>query len=171
MALKKIAITGPECSGKTSLAIALHKQLGIPFVPEIAREYLGQGQLIQSPKDILLTTKLQLKAEKEAAALSSCILCDTDVLVSYIWCIERFGTVPPALEALYKHHYYDICFLCMPDMAWEYDPLRENPTDRDRLFEIYRKELIQKGISFTILSGSKTKRIRKALEIIKPYFN
>ena len=36
----RIAITGPESSGKTTLAIALAKHLKSKWVPEFAREYL-----------------------------------------------------------------------------------------------------------------------------------
>ncbi|MCB0529363.1 MAG: ATP-binding protein, partial [Saprospiraceae bacterium] len=37
----KIVVTGPESSGKTTLAAALSDQLAAPVVPEFAREYLA----------------------------------------------------------------------------------------------------------------------------------
>jgi nicotinamide riboside kinase len=38
--MKKIAIIGPESTGKSTLANQLSNELSFPLVPEFAREYL-----------------------------------------------------------------------------------------------------------------------------------
>jgi nicotinamide riboside kinase len=44
--------------------------------------------------------------------------------------------------------------LCSPEgIEWEADPLRENPHDRERLFEVYEKQLILCEKSYKILRG------------------
>jgi nicotinamide riboside kinase len=53
---------------------------------------------------------------------------------------------------------FDHYFLCAPDIPWEADPLRENPDDRQQLFEFYLATLQKNRRSFTILSGPLEKR-------------
>ena len=41
--------------------------------------------------------------------------------------------------------------LCKPDIPWESDPLRENPNDRIKLFDIYKMELDNLGHKYYIV--------------------
>ena len=53
--------------------------------------------------------------------------------------------------------------LLEPDIAWEADPLRENPDDRARLFDRYR-ELLQAGVfPFEQIGGIGQVRLERAL--------
>ena len=49
-------------------------------------------------------------------------------------------------------------------MPWKEDPLRENPHDRKRIFDLYLIELKDKPL--TIISGNKTERIKQAQNVI-----
>ena len=51
-------LTGPECSGKSSLAAQLHAHLDWPLLPELARAYLDgrhaqSGSYCYRPSDLL----------------------------------------------------------------------------------------------------------------------
>jgi nicotinamide riboside kinase len=70
-----------------------------------------------------------------------------------------------------EKHRYDLYLLCNTDLPWEYDPLRENPDDRERLFELYKKELEDRGFSFAIISGTGKERLENAVKAIKEYFS
>ena len=37
---------------------------------------------------------------------------------------------------------------------WEYDPQRENEYERDKIFNIYKKELISLGHKFCVIKGN-----------------
>lgn len=168
--LKKISITGPESSGKTTLALALANHFGFSYVAEYSREYLQFGGKIISSKDLVSIAKMQLEAERQALQSTEIIVCDTDILVLKIWNEEKFSPLHPALNALFKYHEYDYTLLCTPDLKWESDPLRENPADRDRLFELYKRDLLQKKIKFDIITGNGRSRFDKAKELINAYF-
>jgi hypothetical protein len=44
--------------------------------------------------------------------------------------------------------------------------LRENPNDRDRLFEIYENELLKMGKNYHILRGSFEERLEESIKLI-----
>ena len=54
---------------------------------------------------------------------------------------------------LLKEQKIDHYFLCKPDIPWEPDPLRENPEDRERLFKLYERGLLEIG-AYNVLSGN-----------------
>jgi len=146
----KIALTGPECSGKTTLAIKLAKDLKGVLLPEFAREFLSQrnGYRFEDLDTIAIGQKqLELKAAEMGHHL---VVCDTDILVVKIWSEVKFGKVSPLVEHLYQTTTYDLTFLCKPIYAWEFDPLREapNPEERMRLYSLYYDALIKEGRKF-----------------------
>ncbi len=94
-------------------------------------------------------------------------VADTEQTVLKIWAEEKFGECPAEIETAWERQSYDHIFLCKPDLPWEPDPLRENPEDRDRLFDIYLKSLQSSGQSFSIIEGQGDVRIQKALEKLK----
>jgi nicotinamide riboside kinase len=60
--------------------------------------------------------------------------------------------------------------LCSPEgIAWEADPLRENPNDRERLFEVYEKHLIEYHKDYKILRGGILERFENAKNILLSY--
>ena len=150
-----IVVTGPESAGKTTLAKLLGEEFNLPVVPEVAREYLKSTAY--TPSDVLNIAALQCEAEHSGA------ICDTDLQVISIWWAERFGPVPQRLvhmRARLPSRYY---LLCQPDLPWQPDPLRENPDDRDRLFELYKQDLIDWRQNFAEISGEGQVRVDQAV--------
>ena len=74
------------------------------------------------------------------------------------------------IEMIEKHR-YELYLLCNTDLPWEYDPLRENPDDRERLLELYKKELEDRGFPFAIISGTSKERLENAINAIEKYFS
>ena len=179
----KIVVTGPESSGKTTLAEQLASALGVPHVPEFARSYvayagspykqadlkkiaLGQ-QLWENWYSQTITsspsTHSSLSAQTDSSAM---LVCDTDWTVIRIWEQFRYGTTdattpPPALPALH--------LVCTPDFPWQPDPLRENPHDRMALLTLYLDLLRSIGANFHLLQGDPATRLEMALRIIREY--
>lgn len=157
-------ITGPESSGKTTLAVALSRELRSNLVPEYARIYLRKlgGKYSKSDLDIILNG--QLRAERMAANTESeYLVCDTGPLVMYVWSTEVFNDASSMITASLDHlkTYHNI-FLCRPDIPWEADSLRENPEDRHRLFERYVQLLEVLELSYSTISGPK--RLEMAID-------
>ena len=163
----KICVTGPESSGKTTLAMALAEHFAVPWVPEFAREYLeGLGRPYVE-EDLLRIAEGQLEAERRIAARRPDVLvCDTDLHTIRIWSEEKFGRCDPWIMEQCEYGAYDHWLLCRPDMRWDPDPLRENPNDRERLFEVYATMLARGNRPHTIMEGMHMARMRSAKAVI-----
>ena len=150
----RIVLAGPESSGKSTLAAHLATVFGVPFAPEYAREYL-EAHGPRYDCDLLLRMSRghvasQRRHVPDAAALG---ILDTDLLNYKIWSESVFGHCPPeilaGIDAEGDHAY----LLCYPDLPWVSDPLRENPSDRDRLFALHVREIERLGRAFAIIRG------------------
>jgi nicotinamide riboside kinase len=157
----RIAFTGPECSGKTELSQWVSKNFSLPYVPEYARAYLEEINRPYTAEDLIQIAYGQLEMWN-----SRDLVADSDMLVILIWFEEKFGEAPQELIDLVKSTHFDHYFLCKPDIPWVYDPLRENPHDRERLFEIYRKYLEVFGLPYTVIEGDFDHRERRVAEVI-----
>ena len=163
----KIAIVGPESSGKTTLCQALAAHFAAPWVPEYAREYLEVRDGRYAQADLLNIAAGQCAGEDRAMQQGTpLVICDTDMVTIRIWSEEKFGGCDADLIALSEKRHYDHWLLCRPDLPWEPDPLRENPYDRDRLFAVYEEMLKQLGKPFTIIEGMRERRLEDAAGFI-----
>ena len=63
----KVVTTGPESSGKTTLAKALAEHYQIAWVPEYSRDYLNRLNRPYQEEDLLVIAKGQIQREDEAA--------------------------------------------------------------------------------------------------------
>jgi nicotinamide riboside kinase len=160
--MHKIIVTGPESSGKTTLCKALSKHFNLHFSKEYAREYLEKLNGNYNQGDLLKIAKEQLKYEKNTQLL------DTDLITIKIWSKYKYGSCDKwILEQIEKQKSENRFYLlCKPDIPWEADPLRENPTNRNELFEIYKKELENLGHNYFIVEGEERKE--KSVSKISP---
>ena len=66
--LLRVSLTGPESTGKSTLAAQLAAHYGTSFAPEFAREYLAESGPHYTARDLEEIARGQLAAEAEAAA-------------------------------------------------------------------------------------------------------
>ena len=128
----RIAVTGPESSGKTTLCESLASHFKVAYIPEFARTYLEKTKGNYQQADLDEIAKGQLK--NILAATSSVVISDSDFSVMEVWSLYKYGNVSPLIAALVKENTFDLHSLCTPDIPWEEEPLRETPTTRDLLF-------------------------------------
>ena len=166
----RIAVSGPESTGKSVLAEALAQHYNTVWVPEYSRQYLEELQRDYLYEDIVHIARGQFMLEEELFAQAGQFLfCDTDFLVSKIWSEVKFGRCDPWIEMMYGKHVYDLYLLCKPDLPWEVDPLRENPDDRERLFDMYLQNLQNTNYPFEIIQGVGKERLEHAIRIIDTF--
>lgn len=163
----KIAFTGPESSGKTTLSKRIAEILNGEWHEEYAREYLTNLNRPYNQNDLI---NIALKQnEKRINCNSSLQVYDTEMLVIKIWNDYKFRKENQYINELLDQQKIDHYFLCKPDIPYEDDPLRENPDNRDELFEIYLNALNQKELPYTIIEGKLTERTEKVLEILRDH--
>ena len=145
----KIIITGPESSGKTTLCKALSKHFSISFAKEFARHYINSLDREYIIDDLLTIAKGQLECEFNSQLL------DTDLITIKIWSEYKYGRcdkwILDQIEKQKKEKRFYL--LCKPDIPWQPDKQRENPNDREELFEIYKYELENLGHDYFIVEG------------------
>jgi NadR type nicotinamide-nucleotide adenylyltransferase len=163
----RIAIVGPESTGKSTLAEQLARHYHTVFVPEYAREYLNEIKRPYEAKDIVIISERQLKLEDKLAPKANKILiCDTNLLVTKIWAEHKYGKCPVWIELQYKQRHYDFYLLCNIDIPWHADPQREHPHLREELFTVYKTELDKQPVPYSVISGLGETRLKNAIEII-----
>lgn len=169
--LKRIAITGPESTGKSSLAKELAEHFQCGWVPEFAREYLRKAGKAYKYADILSIAKGQKKLEEKLAKdASGFLFCDTELTVTKIWCEFKYGKVHPWITENLDKQNYSHYLLMDIDLPWQPDPLREHPEKRKELFELYVAELQSRKRPFEIVSGNGKQRFNHAIEIMNQLF-
>ena len=160
----RIAITGPESSGKTTLCRSLSEYLNVSFVPEFARFYLEKTNGEYDQPDLNKIAMGQL--ERVNSSNSEVVISDSDFSVLEIWSQYKYGSVSTSIQELVKQDLFDLHILCTPDIPWEEDSLRENPHNREQLFELYKDSLSNYGKNFIVVSGSHESRFEKSLQSI-----
>ena len=168
--MRKIIVTGPESSGKTTLCKALSKHYNLPFTKEFAREYLTDLGKNYLQEDLLKIATGQLENEQLIINNQQISLHDTDLITLKIWSDYKYGNCNNwILEQIEKQKVENRFYLlCKPDLKWDYDPLRENPTNRNELLEIYKQELENLGHKFLIIKGED--RNEQAIESLSTNF-
>ena len=161
----RIAFTGPESSGKSTLAQAVSETLGGTYVEEYARVYLETYGPDYDVDD--LETIVQGHSEAIVNSTNSLQLIDTDFIVFKIWSEYKYDAASPLIHRLVSENWFDLHILCAPDIPWEPDELRENPDDRDELFLQYVETLEKFKKPYLIVEGAHQKRLKKVTEAIK----
>ncbi|MCX7696718.1 MAG: ATP-binding protein [Bacteroidales bacterium] len=162
----KIAITGPESTGKTSLAQQLAEYYRTIWVPEFAREYLDRLQRPYQYEDILYIAQQQMKLEDEATLKAPLVFLDTELLVTKIWCEFKYGKCHQWILEEIKKRTYDLVLLCYIDIPWEYDPQREHPQQREELWNLYYHQIFEYYESVEIIQGLGYDRLLNAIHAI-----
>ena len=163
----RIALTGPESTGKTTLSRMLAEHYQTTWAPEYARHYLEQHGPGYVLADLERIAKGQLRAEQnaeQAARLQGqpLMFCDTDLLVIKIWAQHAFGHCPDWVIRRIEQQRYDLVLLLGVDLPWEADPLREHPNHRQYFYDLFQRELREQVSNFAEISGSPAQRLEQA---------
>ncbi|MFC2113795.1 AAA family ATPase [Bacteroidota bacterium] len=163
----RIAVTGPESTGKSTLAKKLAEHYNTVWVPEYAREYIERLDHPYTYDEVEQIAITQIHNERAALKFANKVLfSDTELLVIKIWMEHKFNRIPDWLEKKIMERKYDFYLLCNIDIPWESDPQREHPELRKYFFGLYKSELISRGFNFEIISGNAKNRLQSAVALI-----
>ena len=163
----KIAITGPESTGKSTLSEQLAGHYQTVWVPEYARTYIGNLGREYTIDDIEAIARGQLQLEEQMQTIAATILIsDTDLLVLKIWSEHAFGRCPDFIVDKLQHQDYNLYLLMGVDLPWEPDPQREHPHLRQYFYDWYKRELEALQAPFAEVGGQQQERFRNATQHI-----
>ncbi|TDQ09392.1 AAA family ATPase [Pedobacter metabolipauper] len=168
--IKKIAIVGPESTGKSTLTQQLAKHYQTLWVPEYARYYCAALTEPCNLQDEVNMFHGQLALEDSILAIADkdLIFCDTTFITVKIWSDEVFGKTPQiVLDALPNYH-YDLYLLMDIDLPWQEDPLRDFPHKREHFMNIWHQELQALNAEYMLVGGQQD-RLQNAIRAVDQF--
>jgi len=188
--LIKIAVIGPESTGKSTLCELLAQHYNTQWCPEFAREFLLTHGTDYTYDDLLYIAKGQLAMEDEyiqslvgssesgvnssvqdselGTPNSKLLFIDTEMYVMKVWCEFVFGKCHRWVLDQIIERKYDLYLLCNTDLPWVKDELREYPDlkTRDQLYHIYKDIMINQSTPWVDISGDYDERLQKAIKAV-----
>jgi len=165
--VKRIVLTGPESTGKTTMAKMLAEHYKTEWVEEFGREYfVSKNGKLELP-DIAEIAKGQIRNEDRALRSANKLLfCDTDLIVTQVWSEIYFKECPAEVFELNANRTYDLYLLMDIDIPWEDDGTREFPNLRQLHFDRLKEELENRNLNYVIISGDYSQRITKSIAYV-----
>ena len=165
----KVALTGPESTGKTELTKLLAVHYKTDFIPEYARTYVENLSRPYNYLDVLHIAHKQIEIEKEySSKTTNYLFLDTELIITKVWLDIVYGYCPNWIEEAISQSNIDLYLLCNLDIPWVEDGVRENGGEmRRKLFEIYEQHIRVNGFRYKVISGIGDLRLKNALSAIK----
>ena len=170
----RIAITGVESTGKSSLTFLLAQHFTCPFAREMARfdEAVVQNKVTLSDLTRLANEQLYgcRKAEQSAIADGrDFVISDSDARILEFWGKWVFHSLPVGLEEF--REWPDFTLVCAPNIPWEADPLRSLPnfSDRQKLHTEIMHSFGKHQPWFLIDATSQQKRLEQAVRAVENF--
>lgn len=169
----RVAIFGPECSGKTTLACHLARIFDAPWAPEYVRSFWEERRGDIRRTDLGAIARGQIENEDSAAARAKAlVICDTELITNTLWADLLFPGACPVWvrrEAEFRARRYALYLLCATDIDFVDDGQRCFPGTRQREHcgQLWRSALVERGLPFVDVQGSLHERIAIAVSAIE----
>jgi len=170
--IKKIAIIGPECTGKSELSEYLSRHFNTCWVAEYARAYLDNLNSPYKESDLVKIAHGQIRLEDEwMSEANRVLICDTNLLVIKVWSNFKYGRCNEEILQMIQARTYDLHLLTYIDIPWQEDPQREHPGQREELWKIYKEELVLQNTPYIEIQGDRDTRRALAVNAIEHLLN
>lgn len=169
--LVKIAVVGPESTGKSTMSQYLAKNLNSLYVPEYARYYCKdlKNQYTLQDEMNMFYGQLALEDAISSQAKNNMLICDTTIITIKIWSDYLFNHTPTEVLNELQNRTYDLYLLMDIDLPWEDDPLRDFPDQREHFMEVWKKELNSLNVNYKTISGLGDQRLNEGLSTSKEF--
>lgn len=171
----KIAVIGPESTGKSALTQALARHYSSPFVDEYARDYIANLKHPYTFGDVCFIARHQIEAEKMYNQPSDnrapFVFFDTELIITKVWFEYCYKMVPDFVNQQLQQRFFDLYLVCDTDLAWEPDPVREHGHDREFFAAWYRREIEQLEKPYVIVQGFGDERLTNAIRAIESWIS
>ncbi len=156
--LRRLCITGPESTGKTTLAKRLAELGRTEWVPEASRLYAERkaGELTVSDVAPIAREHIALADSAEArvrANGATQVVLDTDLLSTVVYARYYYGTVPAWIERVERARRADLYLLCDVGVPWIADGVRDRPSSRDEMYVLFHGALLRRRAPFVVVKG------------------
>ena len=161
-------MTGSECTGKTTLAVALAAHYETVWVPEHARQFVIDKGAPPEYGDVEAIARGQIALEDEKTAEASHFLIqDTDLFSTILYSRHYYGECPSWIEEAFQSRAADLYLLADIDIPWVPDgKQRDRGARREEMHELFRSGLIARRLTFAEIRGSHRDRLDAAVSAV-----
>ncbi len=176
-----VTLTGPESTGKTTLAASLAHRYRAERSTEAARAYADARRAALGPEvaatdllsrdDVDAIARAQLSGEDAAAARAeragaTLVIRDTDLVSTVVYARHYYGACAAWIEDEARRRRADVYLLCDVDLPWVADGQRDRPTERAALRDAFARALDAFGCRWSPVSGIGTARESAAIAAV-----
>ena len=156
--LVRICVTGPESTGKTTLARRLAESLGTEWVPEASRLYAERVGRRLTAADVTPIGREHVALADEGAARAGArgaerLVLDTDLVSTVVYARHYYGSVPRWLEREERARRASLYLLCDVDVPWVPDGVRDRPAERQAMFDQFHRALTRRSARIVVVRG------------------
>lgn len=169
-----VVVTGPESTGKSTLTQQLAEHFNATVQSEYARDYVERLKREYNFHDVETIARRQcFLFEKQllVSDVNQLTFFDTFLIVTKVWFQEVYKKCPIWLHAAIVKYKPSLTLLCVPDIEWQYDKVRENQFNRDYLFQCYLTELEYYKIDYRLVEGFGEKRLSTAIKQVNNWLS
>ena len=172
-AVRRIAIVGAECVGKTELAQRLAQSLPGLWIPEYLREFCEVAGRTPQPREQAHILAEQRRREDEAVRRAGrqqvgWVLADSAPLVTAAYSELLFADDSLREQAVVHHAEYRATLLLAPDLDWVADGIqRDGPAVREAFHALLLRRLAQAGLAFALIEGWGDARLQAATAALR----
>lgn len=168
VAATRICLTGAECTGKTTLALALAARYAAPCSPEFAREYAERVKRPLTLADVEEIAAGQIANEDLASVTGNphLVILDTDLVSTVVYSRHHYGGCPPWIEQAATARRADLYLLLDAGVPWTADGVRDAGARRDALHREFGETLRSMGAEVAAIGGSWEERLRRAVTLL-----
>ena len=154
----RVCLTGPESTGKTTLAQRLAEWADTEWVPEASRVYAERKRTPLSARDVgpIAREHIMLAdaaAERVRERGSDLLVLDADLLSTVVYARHYYGAVPRWVLGAERERRADLYLLCDVDVPWVPDGIRDRPQNREEMFSRFERALIRRHAPYRRVSG------------------
>jgi NadR type nicotinamide-nucleotide adenylyltransferase len=169
--MRRVVVTGSECTGKTTLARALAERYDTVWVPEFVREFVEREGRSPVLADVEAIARGQMAREEEIGAHArELLILDTDLLSTILYSRHYYGSCPAAVEAALARRPADLYLLCGIDVPWTPDSDQRDRGDRrEEMQTLFRDALVERQFEFVEIGGGLEARLRQAARALDAF--
>jgi len=163
-----VVVTGSECTGKTTLSVALARHYQTSCVPEFIRDFVNERATSLTYEDVGAVARGQMALEDEhAVAEPQLLIHDTDLLSAVVYNHHYYGKCPAWIEEASTKRAADLYLLAGIDVPWVADGLlRDRGEQREKMQELFGNALMTRDLPFTEVQGTPGERLAVAVQAI-----
>lgn len=172
---KRIAIMGPESTGKSVLTEKLAKHYNTNFVEEYGRTYYEENGNKVAAKDFpIISYRRQLLEDFKIKSSNKILFCDTEDITTYYllkdYCPSDWNDVDEFFTDKFKsYRNYDIYLLLKPDCDWVQDGTRTFDYNRWEQYNTIKSLLMERNCNFVEIGGDWDERFSESIKLIDKF--